>query len=79
MVTTLILDAVIYDRLGSISGLVFALPVLHRIPERFPKVATFFDLERDGADAPEGTGTAPSSPADGDEAGDQAVADDVRS
>lgn len=45
MVTTLILDAVIYDRIGSISGLVFALPVLHRIPERFPKVASFFDLE----------------------------------
>jgi hypothetical protein len=83
MVSSFILDAVIYDRVGSVSGLLFALPVLHRVPKRFPKVATFFDLERDGADAPEGTGTGPSSPPEGDEVdppeGDQAVADEVRS
>ncbi len=45
MVSSLILDAVIYDRVGSVSNLVFSLPVLHRIPRRFPKVARFFDLE----------------------------------
>jgi len=52
MVSSLILDAVIYDRVGSVSNLVFSLPVLQRIPRRFPKVARFFDLDRAGASEP---------------------------
>jgi uncharacterized BrkB/YihY/UPF0761 family membrane protein len=46
MASSLILDAVVFDRIGSISELVFALPVLNRIPRRFPSVARFFDLDR---------------------------------
>lgn len=52
MASSLILDAVVFDRLGSISELVFALPVLDRLPRRFPSVARYFDLEREGADDP---------------------------
>ncbi len=47
MASSLILDAVVFDRLGSISEVVFALPVLNRIPRRFPWVARYFDLDRD--------------------------------
>jgi uncharacterized BrkB/YihY/UPF0761 family membrane protein len=46
MASSLILDAVVFDRLGSISELLFALPVLRRIPDRFPRVGRYFDLER---------------------------------
>lgn len=44
MASSLILDAVVFDRLGSISEVVFALPVLRGIPRRFPRVARYFDL-----------------------------------
>jgi uncharacterized BrkB/YihY/UPF0761 family membrane protein len=44
MAATLVLNAVLYERLGSLSELVFSLPILRRIPERFPKVRVFFDL-----------------------------------
>ena len=39
---------------GSVSELVFALPVLRRVPGRFPRVARYFDLgaEASGAVAP---------------------------
>lgn len=47
MAASLILNAVVWERLGSITGLVFGLPVLRRIPERSPRFARFFDLERD--------------------------------
>jgi len=50
MASSLILDAAVFDRIGSISELVFALPVLNRIPRRFPSVARYFDLDR--GDAP---------------------------
>jgi nitrate/nitrite transporter NarK len=52
MASSLILDAVVYERVGSVSGLVFALPVLRRIPPRFPKVARYFDLDRAAVDQP---------------------------
>jgi hypothetical protein len=45
MAGTVVLNAVIYERFGSISSLVFELPGIERIPRRFPKVATFFDLD----------------------------------
>jgi membrane protein len=61
MASSLILDAVVFDRLGSISELVFALPVLDRIPRRFPSVARYFDLDREGADA----GAEPDDPGPG--------------
>jgi hypothetical protein len=70
MASSLILNATVWERLGSVSTLLFALPVLSRVPERFPSVGHFFDLERTGT--PEGVepeegggdgagGTAPSA------------------
>ena len=44
MAVTLVLNAVLFERLGSLSELVFALPFVRRIPARFPKVRAFFDL-----------------------------------
>ena len=44
MAGSLVLNAVLFEQLGSISELVFDLPVIRRIPARFPKVRTFFDL-----------------------------------
>jgi uncharacterized BrkB/YihY/UPF0761 family membrane protein len=46
MAASFIVDAVVWERLGSISGVVFALPGLRRLPARFPRVARFFELER---------------------------------
>jgi uncharacterized BrkB/YihY/UPF0761 family membrane protein len=37
-------NAVIYEEIGSISGLVFGLPMLRVIPRRLPGLARFFDL-----------------------------------
>jgi uncharacterized BrkB/YihY/UPF0761 family membrane protein len=52
MASSLILNAVVFERIGSVTGLLFALPVLRRIPERSPRLAHFFDVERrPGADA----------------------------
>ncbi len=44
MTATFVLDAVIFERFGSISDLVFALPGLRRIPARWPAVGRFFDV-----------------------------------
>lgn len=44
MAASFVLDAVVFDRLGSVSGLVFGLPGLRRLPRRFPRLASFFDL-----------------------------------
>ena len=44
MASSFILDAVIYERIGSVSELLFALPGLRRLPRRFPGVARYFDL-----------------------------------
>jgi hypothetical protein len=45
MAGTLVLNAVLFERLGSLSELVFALPLVRRLPARFPKVRVFFDLD----------------------------------
>jgi hypothetical protein len=63
---SLILDAVVYDRLGSISELVFALPGLRRLPRRFPWFARYFDL------APPGDGPDPAAPSTGPSSGPRA-------
>ena len=38
-------NAVLFERLGSVSGFVFGLPVLRLIPARWPAFARFFDLD----------------------------------
>ena len=50
MAGTVVLNAVLYERFGSLSSFVFDLPGVRRLPVRYPKVATFFDL--DGAPPP---------------------------
>jgi uncharacterized BrkB/YihY/UPF0761 family membrane protein len=46
MVFGFAVDAVVYERFGSLSQLVFSLPVLRTIPRKVPAVARFFDLDR---------------------------------
>ena len=61
---TVVLNAVVFERFGSISQFVFELPLIERIPARFPKVATFFDLDHDAHDAAGGDEAAPVPEAD---------------
>jgi uncharacterized BrkB/YihY/UPF0761 family membrane protein len=50
-------NAVIFERLGSVSGFVFGLPLLRMVPARWPAFARFFDLEHpDDGRRPDGTG-----------------------
>jgi uncharacterized BrkB/YihY/UPF0761 family membrane protein len=52
MAVSLVLNAVVWERMGSITGLVFGLPVLREIPARSASFARFFDLPgRDGPSA----------------------------
>jgi membrane protein len=46
-------NAVIYERFGSISQFVFSLPVLRLLPRRFPKLRKPFGLEDDAPEAQE--------------------------
>ena len=45
LASSLVLDAVVFERFGSISGIVFALPGLRRLPARFPRLERFFALD----------------------------------
>lgn len=56
MAASLIINAVLFDRFGSISELFFDLPLVRRVPARFPKVKEFFDLgtHQDTTNAPPG-------------------------
>jgi uncharacterized BrkB/YihY/UPF0761 family membrane protein len=40
------LNAAVYERFGSVSTFVFGLPVLRALPRRWPRLATFFELDR---------------------------------
>ena len=46
MASSFILNAVVYDRIGSVSNLVFSLPGLRHLPRRFPRLARYFDLRQ---------------------------------
>lgn len=50
MASSFILNAVVYERIGSIAGMAFGLPGLRTVPERFPAVARWFDLDDDSPD-----------------------------
>jgi len=64
LAASLIIDAVIFERFGSISGVVFALPGLRRLPTRYPWLARFFDLDIAARRAtPIGPDPGPSTPA----------------
>jgi uncharacterized BrkB/YihY/UPF0761 family membrane protein len=40
------LNAVVFEQVGSLSGLVFSLPGLRALPRRYPPIARYFDLEQ---------------------------------
>ena len=44
MAASFVLNSVIFERLGSISVVLFALPVVRRLPARFPAIARWLDL-----------------------------------
>ncbi len=50
MAVSFIVDAVVFERLGSLSRLLFGLPVVRAIPRRYPVVARFFDLPHAAGD-----------------------------
>jgi membrane protein len=50
MASSFILNAVVYDRIGSLSDVVFSLPGIRALPRRFPRIARYFDLDRPGDD-----------------------------
>lgn len=44
MASSFVVNAVIFERLGSVSAVLFGLPVVRRLPARFPVIARWFDL-----------------------------------
>jgi len=44
VIIAMVLNAAIYDRFGSISRVVFSLPVLRTLARRSPRLRRFFDL-----------------------------------
>jgi uncharacterized BrkB/YihY/UPF0761 family membrane protein len=51
MTASFVVSAVTYERFGSLSQLLFALPVVRRLPQRYPKLRDFFSLDVDPDDA----------------------------
>lgn len=41
------LNAVIFERVGSVSGMIFSLPFVRAIPRRYARVARYFDLDHE--------------------------------
>lgn len=50
-VLSMTINAVIYERLGSITSLVFSLPLLRALPRRSPRLASYFGLDDDAGDS----------------------------
>jgi uncharacterized BrkB/YihY/UPF0761 family membrane protein len=46
IVLSFTLNATVYERFGSVSTVVFGLPLLRALPRRWPRLATFFELDR---------------------------------
>jgi uncharacterized BrkB/YihY/UPF0761 family membrane protein len=69
MAGTVVLNAVVFEEFGSLSRFVFDLPGVRRLPVRYPKLSTFFDLDAetvaeaagDGAGDGDGDSEAPTS------------------
>lgn len=47
MATSFVVNAVVFERYGSVSSWFFGLAGIRRLPRRFPRLATFFQLDRD--------------------------------
>ena len=54
MTASFVVTAVTYERFGSLSEAIFALPFVRRLPRRYPWLAEFFslDVERDRGRSP---------------------------
>jgi uncharacterized BrkB/YihY/UPF0761 family membrane protein len=66
IVFTNTLNAVVYERVGSVSQVVFELPVLRALPRRSPRLATYFNLaHRPGASEAPPTSPEPEPSGDG--------------
>ncbi len=48
MAFSVVLNAIVREEIGSISTFVFGLPLVRHLPERFPRLKTFFDLDGSG-------------------------------
>ena len=62
IVLGMVLNAVLLERLGSASRLVFELPLLRALPRRYPSVRRYFGLDREHRDEPEPDPDAPDHP-----------------
>ena len=49
VVLAMVINAVVHERLGTVSQVLFSLPVLRAIPRRSPWARRFFDLDTDGS------------------------------
>ena len=58
-----VLNSVVFEQIGSISAPLFALPIIRRVPERFPAIARWFDLP--SHDDPPAGGRPPVTEAEG--------------
>ena len=65
----LTLNAVVYERFGSISGFVWSLPILRAAPRRWPRFRRFFQLPEDESIEPTADGSGSSGEAGGSLAG----------
>ena len=52
MTASFVVTAVTYESFGSLSELIFALPLVRRLPRRYPWLAEFFSLDVEGAEPP---------------------------
>ena len=50
MTASFVVTAVTYERFGSLSEAIFALPFVRRLPRRYPWLAEFFSLEIEGTE-----------------------------
>jgi hypothetical protein len=57
MAVSFIVDAVVFERVGSLSRFLFSLPLVRAIPRRYPIVARFFDLDTPRSDVHPEVGT----------------------
>jgi hypothetical protein len=64
MAGSVVVNAVVFERFGSISPIVFRLPGVQVLPRRFPKLVAFFDLPTDGPTSSAPDGAPPETPAD---------------
>ena len=63
MAVSFIIDAVVFERVGSLSRFLFSLPLIRAVPRRYPVVARFFDLDAPRTDVRPGSGSPDGAPA----------------